>query len=81
VTTITGSVSIELDDEIVFLGGDNVGFTVDADDGDFAISLSIANESEISISHNVLAGAVDGVTTRGGPLDSSTVTIEDNQIH
>jgi len=81
VTTITGSVSIELDDEIVFLGGDNVGFTVDADGGDSAISLSIANESEVSVSHNVLAGAVDGVTTRNGLLDDSTVTIEDNQIH
>jgi len=81
VTTITGSVSIELDAEIVFLGGDDVGFTVDADDGDFAISLSIDNESEVSISHNVLAGAVDGITTRGGLLDNSTATIEDNQIH
>ncbi|UCD22177.1 MAG: hypothetical protein JSW22_00620 [Chloroflexota bacterium] len=81
VTTITGSVSIELDDEIVFLGGDNVGFTVDADDGDFAISLSVANESEVSISHNVLAGAVDGITTRSGLLDNSIVAIDDNQIH
>ena len=81
VTAITGSVSIELDDEIVFLGGDNVGFTVDAHSGDFAISLSIANESEVSISHNVLAGAVDGITTRSGLLDSSTFTIEDNYIH
>ena len=81
VTTITGSVRIELDDEIVFLGGDDVGFTVDADGGDFAISLSIDNESEVSISHNVLAGAVDGITTRSGLLDNSTATIEDNQIH
>ena len=81
VTTITGSVRIELDDEIVFLGGDDVGFTVDADGGDFAISLSIDNESQVSISHNILAGAVDGITTRGGLLDNSTVTIEDNQIH
>ena len=81
VTTITGSVSIQLDAEIVFLGGDDVGFTVDADDGDFAISLSIDNDSEVSISHNVLAGAVDGITTRGGLLDNSTVTIQDNQIN
>ena len=81
VTTITGSVSIEMDDEIVFLGGDNVGFTVDADGGDFAISLSIDNESEVSIGHNVLAGAVDGITTRSGLLDNSTFTIEDNYIH
>ena len=81
VTTITGSVSIEMDDEIVFLGGDNVGFTVDADGGDFAISLSIANGSEVSIGHNVLAGAVDGITTRSGLLDNSTFTIQDNYIH
>jgi len=81
VTAITGSVSIELDAEMVFLGGDNVGFTVDADDGDFALWLSIDNGSEVSISHNVLAGAVDGITTRSGLLDSSAVTIEDNQIH
>ena len=80
-TTITGSVSIELDAEVVFFGGDDVGLTVNADDGDFAISLSINNKSEVSISHNVLAGAVDGITTRGGLLDNSTVTIEDNQIH
>lgn len=81
VTTITGSVSIELDDEVVFIGGDNVGFTVDTDAGDFAISLSAANESEVSISHNVLVDAVDGVTTRSGLLDNSTLTIEDNYIH
>ncbi len=81
VTTITGSVSIELDDEIVVIGGDNVGFTVDADGGDFAISLSAANESEVSIGQNVLADAVDGITTRSGLLDESTVTIEDNYIH
>jgi len=80
-TTITGSVSIELDDEIVFLGREDAGFTVDADDGDFAISLSIENGSEVSISHNVLASAVDGITTRSGLLDDSTVTVEDNQIH
>jgi len=81
VTTITGSVSIELDAETVFLGGEDAGFTVDADEGDFAISLSIANESEVSIRHNVLAGAVDGITTRSGLLDNSTVTFEDNYIH
>ncbi|MCK5182568.1 MAG: right-handed parallel beta-helix repeat-containing protein, partial [Dehalococcoidia bacterium] len=55
--------------------------TVDADGGDFAVSLSIANESEASISHSLLAGAVDGITTRSGLLDSSTVIIEDNYIH
>jgi parallel beta-helix repeat protein len=81
VTTITGSVSIELDAETVFFGGEDAGFTVDADEGDFAISLSIANESEVSISHNALAGAVDGITTRSGLLDNSTATFEDNYIH
>jgi parallel beta-helix repeat protein len=81
VTTIVGSIRIELDNEIAFLGGEDVGFAIDADGGDFAISLSIDNESEVTISHNVLAGAVDGITTRGGLLDSSTVIIEDNQIH
>ncbi len=81
VTTITGSVSIELDAEIVFIGGDDAGFTIDADGGDFALWFSINNESEVSISHNVLAGAVDGITTRSGLLDNSTVTIGDNQIH
>jgi parallel beta-helix repeat protein len=81
VTTITGSVSIELDAEIVYLGGDEAGLTIDADGGDFAISLSIANESEVTISHNILAGAVDGITARSGLLDNSAVTIEDNQLH
>jgi len=81
VTTITGSVSIELDDEIVFFGGEDAGFTIDADDGDFAIWLSIDNGSEVTISHNVLSGAIDGITTRSGLLDSSTFTIEDNYIH
>jgi parallel beta-helix repeat protein len=81
VTTITGSVSMELDGEAVFIGGDNVGFTVDADRGDFAVSLSAANGSEVSISQNVLADAVDGITTRGGLLDESTVIIEDNHVH
>jgi parallel beta-helix repeat protein len=81
VTTITGSVSIELDDEIVFLGGEDTGFTVDADDGPFAISLSINNGSEVTISHNILAGAVAGITTQSGLLDNSAVTIKDNQLH
>jgi nitrous oxidase accessory protein NosD len=81
VTTITGSLCIELDAETVFFGGEDSGFTVDADEGDFAMSLSIASESQVSISHNVLAGAVDGITTRSGLLHDSTVTIEDNYIH
>jgi len=81
VTTITGSVSIELDAETVFFGGEDVGFTIDADNGDFAMWLSIDNGSEVTISQNIITGAVDGITTRGGLLDNSTLTIEDNQIH
>lgn len=80
VTTITGSITIELDAEIVFLGGDDTGFTVDADGGDFAISLSLDNESEVTISQNMLTGAMAGITTQSGLLDNSTVTIEDNKI-
>jgi len=75
VTTIIGSISIELDAETAFFGGDEAGFMVDADGGDFAILLSIQNGSEVTISHNVLTGATEGVTTRGGLLDSSTVLI------
>jgi parallel beta-helix repeat protein len=81
VTTITGSVSIELDAEIVFFGGDDAGFTVDADGGDFAICLSIDNGSEVTISQNILTGAIAGITTRNGLLDNSTITIEDNKIY
>ena len=81
VTAIIGSVSIELDAEIVFLGGDDAGFTIDADGGDFAIWFSIDNGSEVTISQNILTGAIAGITTRSGLLDNSTVTIEDNQIH
>jgi len=81
VTTITGSVSMELDTETVFFGGEDAGFTVDADAGEFAIWLSIDNGSEVTISQNILTGATEGITTRSGLLDDSTVTIEDNQIH
>jgi pectin methylesterase-like acyl-CoA thioesterase len=79
-TTIAGSVSIDLDAEIVYLGGDDAGLTIDADGGDFAISLSIDNESEVSISHNSLTGAVAGISTRSGLLENSTITIKDNKI-
>jgi parallel beta-helix repeat protein len=80
VTTILGSVSIELEAEIVSLGGDDAGFTVDADGGDFATWLSIDNGSEVTISQNSLTGAIAGITTQSGLLDNSTVTIEDNKI-
>ena len=80
VTTIIGSVSIELDAEIAFFGEDDAGFTVDADGGDFAIWLSIDNGSEVTISHNILTGATEGITTRGGLLDNSTVLINFNSL-
>ena len=80
VTAILGSVSIELEAEMVSLGGDDAGFTVDADGGDFATWLSIGNGSEVTISHNSLTGAIAGITTQSGLLDNSTITIEDNKI-
>ena len=80
VTTIIGSVSIELDAEIALFGGDGAGFIVDADAGDFAIWLSIDNGSEVTISHNILTGATEGITTRGGLLDNSTVLIKFNSL-
>jgi len=80
VTTIIGSISIELDAEIAFFGGDDAGFTVDADGGDFAVWLSIDNESEVTISHNILTSATEGITTRGGLLDDSTVLINFNSL-
>ena len=80
VTTIIGSVSIELDAEIAFFGGDEAGFIVDADGGDFTIWLSIDNGSEVTISHNILTGATEGITTRGGLLDNSTVLIKFNSL-
>jgi parallel beta-helix repeat protein len=81
VTTITGSISIELDAEIVFIGEEDAGFTVDADSGDFAIWLSIDNGSEVTIGQNILTGATAGITTQGGLLDSSILSVEDNKIY
>ncbi|MCK4303988.1 MAG: right-handed parallel beta-helix repeat-containing protein, partial [Candidatus Eisenbacteria sp.] len=80
VTTIIGSISIELDAEIAFFGGDEAGFIVDADGGDFAVWLSIENESEVTVSHNVLTGATEGITTRGGLLDNSTALVKFNSL-
>ncbi len=80
-TTIIGSVSIDLDAEIVLFGGDDSGFTVDAGGGDFAIWFSIDNGSEITIRQNTLTGAVAGVTSRSGVLNDSTVNVEDNKIY
>ena len=80
VTTITGSVSIELNAEKVFFGGNDTGFTIDADGGDFAIWLSVNNRSEVAISQNILTGATAGITSQNGLLNNSTLTIEDNKI-
>jgi parallel beta-helix repeat protein len=80
VTTIIGSISIELDAEIVFLGGNKTGFTIDADGGDFAIWLSSNNGSEVTIIKNSLTGAIAGITTQGGLLDNSIITIENTKI-
>jgi hypothetical protein len=80
-TTIIGSVSIELDAEIALFGGVDSGFTVDAGGGDFAIWFSIDNESEVTIRQNTLTGATDGISTRTGLLNDSTVNIEDNKIY
>ena len=80
-TTIIGSISIELDAEIVLLGGDDAGFTVDAGGGDFAIWFSIDNESEVTIKQNILTGAIAGVTSRNGVLNDSAITVEDNKIY
>jgi nitrous oxidase accessory protein NosD len=80
VTTIIGSVRIELDAETAFFGGNEAGFVVDANGGDFAMWLSIDNGSEVTISHNILTGATEGITTRDGLLDNSTVLIKFNSI-
>ena len=79
-TTIIGSISIELDAEIVFFGGNKTGFTIDADGGDFAIWLSTNNGSEVTIIKNSLTGAIAGITTQNGLLDNSTITIDNTKI-
>jgi nitrous oxidase accessory protein NosD len=81
VTTIIGSVSIELHAGTVFFGGNDTGFTIDADGGDFAIWLSIDSGSKVTISQNVLTGATAGITTRNSPVNNSTITIKDNKIY
>ena len=80
VTTITGSVSIQLHAEIVFFGGNNTGFTVDADGGDFAIWLSINNGSKVTISHNTLTGASDYGIYLESVAGGSTVLINSNSL-
>ncbi len=79
-TAIIGSVSLELDGETVFFGGDETGFTIDADGNGFAIRLSASNGSEVTIRQNRLTNAVAGITSQAGFLDDSTVNVEDNRI-
>jgi parallel beta-helix repeat protein len=78
-TTIGGSVNIALDAERVVFGGEDTGFTINAD-GDFAMRLSLNNGSEAIISHSILTGATDGITTRNGLLRNSILTIKDSEI-
>lgn len=80
-TTIIGSVSIELDAETVVFGGDDAGFTVDANGGDFAIWFSIDDGSEVIIRQNTLTDATAGVTSQTGLLNDSSATVEDNKIY
>jgi hypothetical protein len=81
VTTIIGTVSIELHAGIVSFGGNDTGFTIDADGGDFAIRLSSDSGSKVTISQNILVGATDGITTRNSLVNNSTITIKDNKIY
>ncbi|MBE0430215.1 MAG: right-handed parallel beta-helix repeat-containing protein [Dehalococcoidia bacterium] len=80
-TAIIGSVSVDLTDEIVFLGGDGVGFTVQADGRDYALRLCLEDGSQVTVRENILAGATAGVDTCPDGLgDNSTVTIVYNRI-
>ncbi len=81
VTAIVGSVSIELEAGTVVFGGDESGFTVDADGGGFAIWLSINNGSELTITDNSLTGAAAGISTRDGLLHNGTAIIDYNEIY
>jgi parallel beta-helix repeat protein len=81
VTTIVGSVSMELNAGTVFFGGNKTGFTINADGRNFAIRLSAGSGSKVTINQNIIAGAAAGITTQNGLLNSSTVTIENNRIY
>jgi nitrous oxidase accessory protein NosD len=81
VTTIVGSVKMELIDDVVFFGGDAAGFTVDADGGNFALWLCLGSGSQAKIRENVLTGALAGIATCPGGLgNNSAVTVEYNRI-
>lgn len=79
-TTIGGSVNITLNAEEVLFGGEHNGFTIDANGRDFAIRLSINNGSHATISHSILTGATEGITTRNGLLQNSILTVKDSEI-
>lgn len=81
VTTIVGSIRVELDGETVFFGGNRTGFTINANGRNFAIWFSADSGSKVTINQNILAGAAAGITTQNGLLNSSTVTIENNRIY
>ena len=81
VTTIVGSIRVELDGETVFLGGNRTGFTINANGRNSAIWLSAGSGSKVTINQNILAGAAAGITTQNGLLNSSDVTIENNRIY
>ena len=81
VTTIVGSVRIAVDGETVFFGGNDTGFTINANGRNFAIWLSTDSRSDVTINQNILAGATAGITTQNGLLNNSTVTIENNRIY
>lgn len=81
VTTIIGSVSMDLANARVGFGGDGAGFTVDADGGDFALELCLDNGSQVTIRENILTGALAGITTCPDGLgNNSSVTVEYNRI-
>jgi parallel beta-helix repeat protein len=81
VTTLIGSVRIEVDGETVFFGGNRTGFTINANGRNFALWLSADSGSKVTINQNILVGAAAGITSQNGLLNGSTVTIENNRIY
>ncbi len=70
---------------MVFFGGEDAGFTVDASDSNpirSAVWLSVDNGSEVTISHTTLTGADHGIysETAFTIANGSTVVIEHNDI-
>ncbi|MFO7773193.1 MAG: right-handed parallel beta-helix repeat-containing protein [Dehalococcoidia bacterium] len=84
-TTITGLVTIDLDDgqTVVFGGEEGAGFTVDRGNPipDSGILLSVDNGSEVTVSHNIITGEDAGIRSEAATIEGgSTVTIEHNVI-